>query len=107
MKMYILVLDDVPTGFAVVSAAHASLKAHLAWAGCPAYDMWLKDSFRKVACKVSHEEWEQAKIVAAGHVIPILFEVVTESALGGRETAMALFPKPVWPEFFGTLKLYS
>jgi peptidyl-tRNA hydrolase len=29
MKMYILVRDDVPLGFAIVAVAHASLAAYL------------------------------------------------------------------------------
>ena len=35
MKMYILVRDDVPLGFAMVAVAHASLAGYLAFKNTP------------------------------------------------------------------------
>ena len=57
MKMYILIKDDVPVGFAVVSAAHASLSAYLRFKDAPEVEEWLSGPFYKVICRVSEKEF--------------------------------------------------
>lgn len=74
--MYILVRESIPPGFAILAAAHASL------AGC-----------------VSDEEFERAKEVE-DHV------VLTESALGGQEVALAFRPREEWPKAFNFYRIY-
>ena len=53
MKMYILVRDDVPLGFAMVAVAHASLACYLKFQHAPAVSAWLSGPFFKAVCKVN------------------------------------------------------
>jgi peptidyl-tRNA hydrolase len=77
MKMYILVRDDIPLGFAMVAVAHASFAGYLRFQDEPEVREWLSGPFFKAVCKVNAKEFENAKQVA-DHV------VLTESALGDR-----------------------
>ena len=63
--------------------------------------LWLRDSFKKVTCKVIEQELEEAK--AAGKYIEI-----TESSLGGILTAVAFCPRlEGFPEYFKQYTLYK
>ncbi len=97
--MYILVRDDVPLGFAMVAVAHASLAGYLRFKDTPEVAEWLAGPFRKAVCKVSPQEFENAKAVP-DHV------VLTESGLGGQEVAIVFRPRHDWPKIFKFLKLY-
>lgn len=99
MKMYILVRDDVPLGYAMVAVAHASLAAYLKFQHTPEVQAWLAGPFRKAVCKVNEQEFAAARAVA-DHV------VLTESALRGREVAIAFKPREEWPRMFQFLRLY-
>ncbi|MBB3283240.1 peptidyl-tRNA hydrolase [Mitsuaria sp. BK037] len=99
MKMYILVRNDVPLGFAMVAVAHASLAAYLKFRDEPDMQQWLSGPFFKAVCKVSPEEFERARLVE-GHV------VITESALGNQEVAIAFAPRQEWPKMFRFMPLY-
>lgn len=99
MKMYILVRESVPLGFAMLAAAHASLAAFLNFRDAPEVATWLSGPFYKVVCKVNDEEFERAKAVE-DHV------VLAETALGGQEVAIAFKPREEWPKAFKFLKLY-
>lgn len=101
MKMYILVRDDIPLGFAMVSVAHASLAGYLKFKGTPEVELWTNPGpFYKVVCKANPREFENAKLVE-DHV------VLTESALGHREVAIAFKPREEWPKMFRFLRLYG
>jgi len=99
MKMYILIPESVPPGFAILAAAHASLAAYLRFRERPAVTEWLAGPFRKVVCRVTDEEFEQAK-QHDDHV------VITESALDNAEVAIAFCPREEWPKSFRFLRLY-
>jgi hypothetical protein len=99
MKMYILIKDTVPLGHAIVAAAHASLAAYLKFKDAPEVATWLAGPFRKVVCKMTEAEFERARAIE-DHV------VLTESALGGEEIALAFKPREVWPKAFGFFQLY-
>ena len=99
MKMYILIKDSVPVGLALVAAAHASLAAYLKFKSSPEVAEWLSVPFRKTICKVSDEEFEQAKGLE-DHVVS------TESALGDQEVAIAFKPREEWPKAFKFYRLY-
>ena len=45
MKMYILVRDDIPLGFAMVAVAHASLAGYLRFQDEPEVREWLSGPF--------------------------------------------------------------
>jgi hypothetical protein len=55
--------------------------------------------FFKAVCQINAKEFENAKLVQ-DHI------VLTESALGGREMAIAFCPREKWPKMFKFLKLY-
>ena len=99
MKMYILIRESVPTGFALVAASHASLAAYLKFKESPEVDQWLSGPFYKTICKVSDTEFETAKSFD-DHV------VITESALDGAEVAIAFKPREEWPKPFRFYSLY-
>lgn len=99
MKMYILILDDVPLGQAMTAAAHASLACYLKFQAREEVAQWLSGPFKKVVCKVDSATFERAREVA-DHV------VLTESSLGGREVAVAFCPRAEWPKMFQFLTLY-
>lgn len=100
MKMYIVVRDDIPLGFALVAVAHASLAGYLKFKDTAEVDQWLSPGpFYKVVCKANTREFENAKMVE-DHV------VLTESALDGQEVAIAFKPRSDWPKMFRFLRLY-
>ena len=100
LKAYILIDETVPVGHAVNCAAHAALGMYLEHGGDPVVQEWAFNSFRKVSCKVTREQFERAKQYS-GHTL------ITESALGYKECALGFAPRYEWPEFFKGLKLYS
>jgi hypothetical protein len=93
------VKESVPVGLALVAAAHASLVAYLKFQQTPEVRQWLSGPFRKAVCKVSDEEFERARS-CPDHV------VVTESALGGAEVALAFRPREDWPTAFRSFRRY-
>lgn len=99
MKMYILVRESVPLGFALVASAHASLACYLKFRESPEVAEWLAGPFFKAVCKVSDAELERAK--EAGDWVSI-----SESALDGQEVAVAFRPRAEWPKAFRFLRLY-
>src|SRR4051794_23182785 len=99
MKMYVLIRESVPPGFAVLAAAHASLACYLKYRDTPEVAEWLSGPFFKVVCKVSDEEFEGAKGIE-DHVL------LTESGLGGQEVALAFKPREEWPKAFRFFRLY-
>ncbi|MBN1895888.1 hypothetical protein JW906_15480 [bacterium] len=98
MKMYILIKEDVPIGFAVLAAAHASLAAYLKFKDTPETAEWLSGPFYKVVCRVNEKEFEQAKTFPD-------YVVLTEAALGNREVAIAFRPRKEWPKPFKDYRL--
>ncbi len=100
MRMYILVRESIPTGFAILAAAHASLSCYLKFREMPEVEEWLSGPFYKVVCRVSDAEFEAAKAFD-DHV------VLTESALAGAEVAIAFRPRKEWPKAFKFYRLYK
>lgn len=99
LKMYILVRDDIPLGFAMVAVAHASLAGYLTFQDTPEVKQWLSGPFFKAVCKVNAKEFANAKQVV-DHV------VLRESALDNQEVAIVFKPRDEWPKMFKFLKLY-
>ncbi len=100
MKMYILIKDSVPSGFAVLAAAHASLAAYLKFKDTPEIEKWLSGPFYKAVCKVNEKEFEKAKEFSD-------YVVLTESALANQEVALAFKPREEWPKPFKFYRLYK
>lgn len=99
MKMYILVRDNIPLGFAMVAVAHASLAGYLRFQNEPEIQEWLSGPFFKAVCKVNAREFANAKQVV-DHV------VISESALNNQEVAIVFKPRQEWPKMFRFFKLY-
>ncbi len=100
MKMYIVIKEWVPTGHSLNTAAHAGLIGWLEFQHLPETQTWLKDSFKKVTCMVSDEEFEELKKVENN-------KVITESRLGDYEVGMVFAPRAEWPPIFKTLRLWK
>jgi len=100
MKMYILIRESVPTGFAMLAAAHASLACYLKFKDTPEVAEWLSGPFFKAICKVNDQEFERAKEFD-DHVL------LTESALDNQEVALAFKPREEWPKSFRFYRLYK
>jgi peptidyl-tRNA hydrolase len=98
--MYILVKDSIDLGYAMVAVAHASLAAYLKFKESAEVEEWLAGPFRKVVCRVSEEAFEAVKC-ESDHV------VITESALGGSEVALAFKPRVDWAKSFKFFRLYK
>ena len=62
---------------------------------------WVNGIFKKVVCKVSGEEFENAKKFSNLHLI------ITESALDNREVAIVFVPSDEFPKAFKFYKLWS
>ncbi len=100
MKMYILIRESIPTGFAMLAASHASLACYLKFKNTHEVTEWLSGPFYKVVCKLSDMEFEKAKAFEV-HV------VLTESALDNQEVALAFKPREEWPKPFKFYRLYK
>lgn len=57
MKLYIAVRDQVPDFMTPTLVAHTMLGAHLVLADNPAYQDWLKNSFKKCVVRVNDKEF--------------------------------------------------
>jgi peptidyl-tRNA hydrolase len=99
MRMYILIRESTPIGYAMVAAAHASLAVYLQYRETPEMRKWLTGTLNKTVCKVSDEEFEQAKSVSDGVLI-------TEAGMRGAEVALAFKPRDRWPKAFQYYRLY-
>lgn len=100
-KIYILIKDTVDVGHAVNCAAHASLILYLRNEDNFMIQDWVKNSFRKVSCKVSEQVFEKAKEMGCE------YEIVTEDTLDDKEVALVFHPRKEWPKFFQYLQLYN
>ena len=96
MKMYILIKDDIPEGFSVLAAAHASLACYLKYKDDLEMQTWVSNTFYKV----NDKEFQKAKDVDH-HV------VLTESALDHKEVAIAFKPRQEWPKAFKFYRLFK
>src|SRR3954451_10378003 len=99
MRMYILIRESIPIGYAMVSAAHASLAVYMQFKDTPEVKKWESGTLTKTVCKMSDQEFESAKRVPDGLVI-------TEAALRKAEVALAFKPRDRWPKEFQSFRLY-
>lgn len=86
MKMYIAIKNTTPVGHAMNCAAHAAVACVQEYSNYAAMQIWLRASFKKVTCKVNEETFNKLKEIDHHKV------VISESALGGREIAIAFVP---------------
>ncbi len=99
MKMYVLVRDDIPLGFAMVAVAHTSLAGYLKFQDSSEIKEWLSGPSFKAVCKANAKEFENAKLVPDRVVL-------TELALCNQDDAIAFKPRLEWPKMFKFRRLY-
>lgn len=103
-KMYIGIRKGIPNGHAINCAAHASLICYLSQEECSFMNYWLEESFKKVTCKITDEQFERMKSIKGAVVIK-------ESALNDLETAVAIPPYDEYDDadwaFLKSLKLWN
>ena len=99
-KMYILVLEEIDLGHAMLAVGHAVAAAMKTWKDDINLQVWLNASFRKVVCRATPEQFDKAKTYG------IDFLEMSESGLGGARTALVFKPGNDWPTFFKSLQLY-
>lgn len=100
MRMYILIKEDISAGYAALAAAHGSLAAYMRFRGSPEVSEWISGTFHKVICSVNESEFKGAKDCPDNIVI-------TESALGGIEVAIAFKPREEYPKHFRFYRMYK
>lgn len=106
-RMYGLIKDkvgdvEIDIGHAVNSMFHAGAMINKKWKEeDPEMADWYDTSFRKVTCKVTEAQFEQAKKEA-----PDWF-VVTEMAFDQKEVVLVFKPRDEYPKFFKFLPLYK
>ena len=104
-KIYILIKDWVDVGHAVNTAGHASLLLYLRNKDNPDLKEWLENSFRKVTCIVTEEQFEQAKQFEGW--TPVTEMAFKDENGKNKEVALVFLPRKEWPKFFKFLKLYG
>lgn len=107
-RMYILVKEEYPPSVAINSAAHGSMGAYIAWNGEPEFDGWLKDSYRKITCKVTPQQFKTIEKVLAKTGLKKLEQ--TEGRLDKAHILTVIYPMvPTQPEYkaFKYLTLYK
>ena len=100
MKMYLLIHETVPLGYAMLAAAHGSLACYLQHSEHPDVKSWVEGRFDKVVCRADDLAFERAKALE-GKV------TLTESGLDGREVGVVLRPRQEWPKWVRFLPLYK
>ncbi len=100
MKMYIAIKEWVPTGHALNTAAHAGLIGYLEFKDLPETQDWLENSFKKVTCVVSDEEFTELLKVDNHYVM-------RESRLDHEVVGIVFAPRQEWPPIMKTLRLWS
>jgi hypothetical protein len=98
--MYIAIKDHLPVGHALNTAAHAGLSCYLKYRHLPDMQDWVTNSYKKVTCMVSDDEFEALKKIP-NHV------VMTESRLDNMETAIVFAPRKENPEDLRNLRLWA
>ena len=105
-KMYILArysMAERDLGHTILSVAHAASAAARNWTGDKHYEDWANNSFRKVLCLVTVEQFKKAKLYFPRSE----FQVMTEMAMDGAEITMVFKPRTEWPTFFKFLRLWK
>ena len=100
LKMYLLVREVIPMGFAINSVGHASLACYLKYKDDPLMIEWLATSFAKVTCSVTEEQFSDALLCGLDNVL------ITESALQGQPVVLAFCPRASYPPEFKSFKLF-
>jgi len=102
MKMYILIRDSIPLGFAMPAIGHGVSACQTKFQDTDNWKKWAEESFVKIVCKLNDKEFNRAKGYSEG-------VLMTESELNGEETVLVFCPRPddEWPKPFRFYRLYK
>lgn len=108
LRMYIAILDEVPSNMVPVLVAHSVLGAHVKFFSNSTdsdsdfnYRKWLTESFRKVTVKVNQKEFDK---IAALEEVYLGHENTT---LGGKKSCAIVCPREEYPNVIKFAKLYT
>jgi len=99
MKMYIILLNNIPDKLAPVISAHASLACYKKFQNDERMEKWINGIFKKVVCVVNEKEFTRLKNETD-------YVLLTESSLGNREVCLAFCPRDEYPKMFKFLKMW-
>ena len=86
MKLYIAVLDEFPDFMVPTLVAHSVLSAHMQFENIPAYQKWLKESYKKCVVRVNQKEFDK---IAALDNVHLGHE---NNTLGGKKSCAVVCP---------------
>jgi hypothetical protein len=87
MKLYIAVLNTVPSFMVPTLVAHSVINAHILMQDDEQYNKWLTESFKKVVLSVNQKEFD--KISALDTIVHLGHE---NSTLGGIKSCAVVRP---------------
>lgn len=100
-KLYIAVHEDVPDHMVPVLVAHSVLGAHLAFDGLPDYDLWLKESFRKVVLKLNKKEFDRVLST------PDIYLGYENTVMDKNTSCIVLSPRNEYPKVIQFAKMWK
>ncbi len=100
MKMYIILINDIPDTLAPVIAAHASLACYKKFQNDHRMSTWIHGIFKKVVCITCAQEFNQLKNETD-------YVLLTESSLDHKEVCIAFCPREEFPKKFKFLKMWT
>lgn len=106
LKMYIAVLDEVPSFMVPTLVAHSVLSAHMRFysphgESLNQYNNWFYNSYKKVVLKVNRKEFDKIKVlddVHLGH---------ENTTLGGIPTCIVVCPRAEYPNVLKFAKTWE
>lgn len=101
MKLYIAVLEDVPSFMVPTLVAHSVLGAHQVFYYDRDYNEWLDKSFKKCVVKVNQKEFHK---IAALDKVYLGHE---NTALEGRKSCAVVCPREIYPNVIKFSKLWT
>lgn len=105
LRMYIVVHQDTPTGFAAAAIGHAVAVAYKTFKDDPDFVDWDANSFRKVVKTATDAQFAAAKEVDR---CCVLTESAWRDGAGApRETAIVFCPRAAYPRRVQTLPKFG
>lgn len=101
-KLYIAVLDTVPSYMVPTLVAHSVLGAHLTFSNKRnEYDAWLNDSFKKVVLKVNAKEFAKIALIEG------VYFGYEKHTLGGTNSCIVVSPREEYPNVIKFAKMWK
>ena len=104
LKMYVLVKNTAPIGLGINAVGHATFMAAQNFEST-VFKIWEINSFRKVTCLVSPEEFDAA--ITAIKEVDGKYVVFNENDWNDQDLSVAFEPRYSFPEIFKTFKLHG